>query len=397
MGPDGGQHRIITGSEVTATDSAMPMGNSDDIGANIRVNDVNETPIPTQDLSIAGDATVTDYAENQEDTTVDTYTVSGDNAATATWSLGGADRALFDLDEDGREATLSFKAAPDFEMKADADANNVYMVTIQARHDADDTTTMDVAITVTNVEEDGTVTLNPSRPSVGTEITATVEDDDIVSSESWQWASADAMDGTFTNISGATSATYTPVADDEGDYLRATATYTDGFDSRNVEMAVSESAVLQVPVNVAPAFADATATRTIAENTAAGTAIGDPVAATDPNGDTVTYTLEGTDAASFGIDRSTGQLRTSAALNYETKTTYNVVVRASDPAGLSATITVTITVTDVVETPSTTVQDYDTNDTAGIQIDELFAAIDDYFEGQINIDELFEVIDAYFE
>ena len=175
MGPDGGQHRIITGSEITATDTAMPMGNSDDIGANIRVNDVNETPIPTQDLSISGDAAV-DHAEDQTDTTVGTYRVSGDNAATATWSLGGADRALFDLDVDGREATLKFKAAPDFETKADADANNIYMVTIQARHDADDTTTRDVTITVTNVEEDGTVTLNPTRPSVGTAIAASLED-----------------------------------------------------------------------------------------------------------------------------------------------------------------------------------------------------------------------------
>ena len=37
---------------------------------------------------------------------------------------------------------------------------NEYMVTLQVRHDADDTTTRDVAITVTNVEEDGAVTLN---------------------------------------------------------------------------------------------------------------------------------------------------------------------------------------------------------------------------------------------
>ena len=55
-----------------------------------------------------------------------------------------------------------------------------------------------------------------------------------------------------------------------------------------------------------------------------------------------------------------------------------------------------INVTDVVETPSTTVQDYDANDDEEIDIDELFVAIDHYFEGQIDIDELFEVIDAYF-
>ena len=68
----------------------------------------------------------------------------------------------------------------------------------------------------------------------------------------------------------------------------------------------------------------------IAENTAAGRNIGAPVVAIDPNGDTPTYTLAGTDAASFRINGSTGQLRTSAALDFETKSTYSVVVRATD-------------------------------------------------------------------
>ena len=106
--------------------------------------------------------------------------------------------------------------------------------------------------------------------------------------------------------------------------------------------------------------------------------------ATDDNDDTLTYTLEGTDAASFGIAGSTGQLSTSAALNYEAKSTYSVVVRASDPAGLSDTINVTINVTDVVEVVPEVpaiVQGYDTNDDGDISIAELFDAIDDYFAG----------------
>ena len=147
--------------------------------------------------------------------------------------------------------------------------------------------------------------------------------------------------------------------------------------------------VTDVDENVAPAFPSATATRSIAENTAANTNIGDPVAATDPNGDTLTYSLEGTDAASFGIDGSTGQLRTSAALDFETKTPYTVVVKATDPDGLSDTIDVTINVTDVDDgavTPVDSVGRYDTNGTEGIQIDELFDAIDDYFDGKIGID-----------
>ena len=44
-------------------------------------------------------------------------------------------------------------------------------------------------------------------------------------------------------------------------------------------------------------------------------------------------------------------------------------------------------------------QDYDTDGDPGIQIDELFTAIDDYFDDSVdlNIDDLFEIIDAFFE
>ena len=137
----------------------------------------------------------------------------------------------------------------------------------------------------------------------------------------------------------------------------------------------------------------------ISEDAAANTDIGIPIVATDANGDTLTYSLEGTDAASFGINSGSGQLSTSAALDYETKDTYSVVVKATDPGGLSDTIDVTINVTDVVEEdPADTVAGYDANDDGDISIAELFDAIDDYFAGGIiTIAQLFAVIDAYFE
>ena len=59
--------------------------------------------------------------------------------------------------------------------------------------------------------------------------------------------------------------------------------------------------------------------------------IGAPVAATDPgNGDPLTYTLGGTDAASFDIVPTTGQLRTKAALNHEATASYTVAVAVRD-------------------------------------------------------------------
>ena len=106
-------------------------------------------------------------------------------------------------------------------------------------------------------------------------------------------------------------------------------------------------------VNEAPEFADEPATRSVAENTVASVNIGDdPVAAMDEDdGDTLTYTLGGTDAASFDIESTTtgGQLQTLAALDYETQTDYEVMVIATDDGvpPLTGTITVTIKVTDV--------------------------------------------------
>ena len=122
--------------------------------------------------------------------------------------------------------------------------------------------------------------------------------------------------------------------------------------------------------NAAPEFADTEdGARSVAENTAAGEDIGNPVAANDANGDALTYALGGTDAASFAIDSDTGQLMTLAALDYETKATYSVTVTASDSGGLSDSIDVTITVTDVdegFEVSGPAAVDYAENGTAAV-------------------------------
>ena len=91
--------------------------------------------------------------------------------------------------------------------------------------------------------------------------------------------------------------------------------------------------------NTAPAFANASETRSVAENTAAGTDIGNPVTATDADGDALTYALEGPDAASFEIVGTTGQIRTKAALNHEAKNSYSVTVRATDSYVVVARLT----------------------------------------------------------
>ena len=109
--------------------------------------------------------------------------------------------------------------------------------------------------------------------------------------------------------------------------------------------------IMRAPdANVAPEFADSEdGARSVAEDTAAGEDIGNPVEATDDNNDTLTYVLGGADGADFTIEPDTGQLMTLAALDYETKASYSVTVTARDSDSASDMITVTVTVTNVEE------------------------------------------------
>ncbi len=107
--------------------------------------------------------------------------------------------------------------------------------------------------------------------------------------------------------------------------------------------------------NTAPVFASDTLTRSVAENSASGTNVGAAIpAATDTDNDVLTYTLEGTDAASFAFDASTRQITTTTGVDYdhEAKSSYSVTVKADDGNGGTDTVAVTITVSDVDEPPT---------------------------------------------
>ncbi len=76
----------------------------------------------------------------------------------------------------------------------------------------------------------------------------------------------------------------------------------------------------------------------VRENRDADWYIGDEIEAKDPDGDTLTYSLTGSDASVFKIGSSDGQIKIKEALDYETKSRYTFKVRASDPGDLYAEI-----------------------------------------------------------
>ena len=333
---------------VTASDGSL----SDSQEVTITVTDANEPPA-FDDVETAT-RTIDENTAAGKNIGAPLTATDPDDGDSLTYTLGGDDDASFDIDSSTGQ--LQTKVDLDYE---DKDSYTV-IVSVRDSEDAggsvdsaaDDTIT--VTVTITNLDEEGTVTLSSVQPQVGAPLTATLQDPDgVVSGETWVWARLpDGTSGDWTNISGATSPSYTPVEDDLGEVLRATVSYADPQGPGKSAQAVSENAVQAAPpTNDPPAFSAETTDRSIEENKAAGEDIGVPVTATDPDGNTLTYSLGGTDAASFGIVQTTGQLQTKAALDYESKGSYTVTVTAADPSGESDSITVTINVTNVDEAP----------------------------------------------
>ena len=286
---------------------------------------------------------------------------------TLVYGLTGTDASSFTIDSTSGQ--LKTSASLDFETDSSYSVNVTVHDGKSAVGVADTTVdaTIAVTISVNNEDEAGTVTL-PATFSGGVAATASVIDPDgTVSGDSWRWARGNTATGSFSNISGATSASYTPIGADVGKYLRATVTYTDPEGSGKTASAVSNSAV--GASNSEPTFDDgATATRTLPENSGAGVnVVGGVVAATDSDsGDTLTYSLTGTDAGSFEID-SNGQLKTKTGATHDfdfedTKKSYSVTVNvrdSKDAAGAADTdtddtIAVTINLTNVNEAPTIT-------------------------------------------
>ena len=107
-------------------------------------------------------------------------------------------------------------------------------------------------------------------------------------------------------------------------------------------------------VNRVPVFASTPpVTRSVDENTASGQAIGEPLSATDADGNTLTYRLSGADADSFAIDASTGQIQTKGTYDFEQKNSYSVIVIVSDGEGGRSSLVVTIAITDIDELTAT--------------------------------------------
>ena len=325
----GDNHYEVT---VQATDSTNKRG---ELHVDVIVTNVDEPPV------LSGPETVDNFPENSAmSRQVGRYSATDPEGATVTLTLtAGSDD--FTLSGSG---VLTFDESPDYEEQSS------HSVTVRATAGTH-TTDRVVTVNIRNVEETGTITLSAVQPQEGTQITATLEDDDGPTGTTWQWYRTSSSGGSGTAITSATARSYTPDTDDIGSYLRVVASYDDGYADSKSASTVSANRVQEAPpVPEPPVFpSGGDYERSIRENLPAGRNLGAPVTATDGDNDRLTYSIAASDY--FEIAGATGQLRTKTGLDREDREQHFITVTATDPGGLTDTVFVTVTVEDMDEQP----------------------------------------------
>ena len=341
------------------TVKATAGGKSATLAVTVTVTNVDEAPTIT-----AGGA-AHDYAENGTGA-VATYTATDPENDAITWTVEGTDAADFSISSGG---VLTFDSSPDYESPGDTGENNVYDVTVKATAGGK-SATLAVAVTITNVAESLTITGGPTAidyaengtGAVGT-YTATDADGGTIA---WTVEGTDASAFSIGSSSGVLTFDSSPNYESPGDtgennVYDVTVKATAGGKSATLAVAVTITNVAEsLTITGGPTAID------YAEN---GTGAVGTYTATDADGGTIAWTVEGTDASAFSIGSSSGVLTFDSSPNYETKSSYSITVKAT-AGGKSATLAVTVTVTNVDEAPTITAggatHDYAENGTGAV-------------------------------
>ena len=200
------------------------------IEVTIRIVDVDEPPVLSGPFNVV--------AEENRSIILGAYSAVSPEGRVAELSLSGRDAELLALGEDG---SLTFLSPPDYENPLSAAGGNTYQVTVNAL-DQVKNISRDVTIRITNVDEQGILTIDSEQVVVGEPVTAALADpdgdlQDIV----WQWFVSSDGDG-WTPVNDVAAATavnddapsgmaaslYTPSTRDVGLLLRITVFYSDG-------------------------------------------------------------------------------------------------------------------------------------------------------------------------
>ena len=341
-------------------------GNSTSFAQTFRVNleNVNEAPYFTS----ASTATI---SENNVSfiyiAAADDYD-AGDSASLSYSLVGGADKALFDLNGD----QLTFKNAPDYETLP-ASGDNTYEVELEVTDTGGLSDKLNLSISVVDV--------NDNAPVITAKQTFTIDensDNDIsLGTVDFDDNDTNAVNTFAWQITGGNTNDAFHIDSEDGELSVAASSELDheSTPSYTIKLIVSDgqqaSAETNITINVndvneAPVINSVSATEvSVAENInyetyivyrATATSSGDTPLATDPEGDTLSYSLSGEDNASFAIDPSDGIIKFQAAPDYDEPSDanknneYEIIIEVSDSIHI-AEHALTVKLTDVDEPP----------------------------------------------
>ena len=299
------------------------------------------------------------YRENGE-SAVYTFRASEPQRGPIGWSLQGADSEDFTITaEGGGRAVLAFSSPPDYENPADSDEQNDYELTVIATDEDSHIDRLSFTITVTDVNE-GPEVSGPSSFNINENESlpdAVYAATDPEGSNVARWSVGGRDGGDFTITQGGTL------------YFRSVPDYERPADSGrdNVyEVAIQPSdgrnngsypvIVTVTDVNEPPEIRRGSRTVfTQPENRVSRLYT---YSAVDPEGGTVTWTPAGPDGSHFAIDeRGQFSFKQDSPPDFDTPSdvgednVYNVTVQATDAGSNTASLPVTVTVTEVDEGP----------------------------------------------
>ena len=277
-------------------------------------------------------------------------------------SLHGPDAQAFDFVPVYRGAQLRTKSALDYETK---DAYEVRVVAVGSSFLTRDAITVTISVTdvnevpffseeideVTNLVHRSIPENTPVGINIGKPVSAIDPDgSDVALTYSLRGHDADMfqIDHEMGQLRTKMPLDYEAFESDPRRYF-VEVNVSDGSASAKTEVWIDV-----LPVNeFTPTFIEGeTATREIHEKEGIGVNIGDPFTAIDMDaGETLEYSLSDTDGKTFVIDSNTGQLRTKAKLDYETKPVHTVKVVASDGSRVGSIIVTIQVLTEFVEIP----------------------------------------------
>ncbi|MDA9633470.1 cadherin domain-containing protein [Pseudomonadota bacterium] len=331
-----GEVSLIGGLDFEANSTLVVMLEvSDGVNATteeITINVINDD----EPATIAATLSASSFAENAAvGVDIASVNASDPEGSAVSFTLSGTGSDNFSIDASGNitlASGLDYETATSYELTVVAD-------------DGTYASTEVITISVADVNEaptlSSTVAFNAflENTATGTTIATSSATDPEAGAISYSLSGTGSenfsvsSDGTVTLASGLDYETATAYA--------ITLTASDGTNS------VSETLTINVgDINEAPSLTNSLAASSFAENVSTGTTIA-TASASDPESQTISYSLSGTGSEKFSVD-SAGNITLSSALDYETTTSYSLTLTASDGAN-STSNTINISVDDVIE------------------------------------------------